>query len=133
MFVTNLAQTLEIANRRYQCACRAGNRLNKNSCDSATAIGLANTGQIFRQLCPGCRLTFGKGLFRGLGVAHGNDIGQGYREGLPVFDHTGQRYTAHIHPVIGPLAADKTQTLGLAICPVIGHDDLHRGFNRFRT
>ena len=62
-------------------------------------------------------------------MTHGHNIRQGNREGFPVLDHACQRHTAHIHAMIGPLAADKAQTLSLAVGAVISHHNLHRRFN----
>jgi hypothetical protein len=128
MLVADLAQALEIADRRDQGAGGACHRFDEAGGDGGAAIGLAVALEVIGQLdAVILGPAVAEELVAGEGVAQHHHVGHGDREGLAVLDHAGKRHTAHVDAVIGALAAHEAQALGLAAGPVIGHHHLQRG------
>ena len=89
--------------------------------------------KIVRQFRAVFRLAAREQVLAGPGMPQHHNVRHHDRERFAVLDHAGQRDTADVDPVIGPLARDKTDALTISAGAVVRHHHLQGGVDRLGT
>ena len=128
MLVADLAQPLEIADRRRIDPDRARDRLDDHGRNRRGVVQRTQPLEVLGQLFAELGLAAGEGVALEVErVPHVVDARQHRPEGPPVRDHAADRHAAEADPVIGALAADQPGALPLAARPMVGERDLECG------
>ena len=134
MPVADLAQALQVADRRHQDAGRARHRLDDQRGDVGSVVQADEALEVFRQLAAPARLAAAEGHVRqAVGVADMVDAGQQHgAEDLAVGRDAAHRHAAEVHAVIAALATDQPGAMAIATRAVVGQRDLQCGVGRLR-
>ncbi len=123
-----LAQSLQVAQRRHQHAGGAGHRLDEHRGNVGSVVQRHQAFQLVGHVGTGGGLATHEGL-RGRVPGAAQVVGAQHRgaEGAPVGRHAADADAAEAHAVEAALAADEQRALALALRAPEGQRDLHRG------
>ena len=127
--VADLAETLQVALGRNQCAGRPGNGFDDAGRDRV-AVGLDQPFEVIGQLGAVLGPALGEAVFRQPGVTQVQNAGKQRAERFAIPSDTPDGQAAEIHAVIGTLAADQPDPLSLAPRSLAGQRDLECSLHR---
>jgi hypothetical protein len=128
----DLAQSLQVADRRNHHAGRAGERLDDHGRDVGGIVQRDQVQQLVGQLGALCRHAAREGVLLELRV--GQVVGlHRLAEVLAVAHHAADRDAAEVHAVVTLLATDQACLARLSLGAPVGARHLQRGVGRFRA
>src|SRR5512134_4006709 len=129
---TNLAQALEVADRRYEDAGRARDRLNDDGGNGRGIVQRTQALKLVGELGAVLRLTPGESIARGIvGMADMVDTRDPGAEYFLVQRDTAHRHAAEVDAVVAARATDQPVAPRFAARTVVGERDLERRVGRF--
>ncbi len=132
--VANLAQPLQIADRRHQHPGRSGHRLDDHRRDGFGAVEVDEALEIVGELGAMLRKAAREGVARDVvRVTQVIDTGQAAAKGAAVVDEAADADSAKAGAVIAALAPDQSGPRPLPLCALDRERDFQRRINRFGT